>query len=74
MEAIKGGHDDTCLFDPVSTVKGSDSVPLMLSAVADVPSCRSLKILMYLSRQPFIDSMLNSACVKGLRQLNEGHA
>lgn len=41
---------------PVSTVKSSDSEPLLLSTVTDMLSCRSFSILMYLSQQPYFDS------------------
>lgn len=49
-------------WTPVSTVKGSDMELLLLSTVAVIPSCISLRILMYLYGQPYLNSIVHRAC------------
>lgn len=49
-----------CLI-PVCSLQVSDSMPLLLSTVADMSSCSNLKTQMYLSEQPYLDSVLHGS-------------
>lgn len=49
-----------CLI-PVFSVQVSDSMPLLLSTVADMSSCSNLKMQMYLLEQPYLDSVLHGS-------------
>lgn len=53
-----GAMTHPCLT-PVPTIKGSNLIQLFLNTEADMPSCRSLKMQMYLSGQLYLESIFH---------------
>lgn len=69
-----------CLL-PLCSIKVSDSMPLLLSTMADMSSRSNLKMQIYLSEQPYLDSVLygswqskvSKAFVRSMKAIYNGY-